>query len=137
MDQGCAYGARPILMTYDGEFVGVEPINLNGPPLHYVVVDLAGDKSTTEILAGLQAGYPFPRDDVAKGVHKLLGPLNKDISTRSLKALELGDGEALGKLMKEGQDAWDTLGMPACPSQLRAPLLHKVLEHPNTQAVQR
>jgi UTP-glucose-1-phosphate uridylyltransferase/mevalonate kinase len=133
MDQGCAYGPRPILMTYDGEFVGVDPINLNGPPLHYVVVDLAGDKSTTEILAGLQAGYPFPRDDVAKGVHNLLGPLNKDISTRSLKALEAGDGEELGKLMKEGQDAWDTLGMPACPTQLTAPLLHKVLAHPALQ----
>lgn len=132
MDQGCAFG-RPIRMTYDGEFVGVNPLVLRGPPLHYVIVDLHGDKSTTEILAGLQAGYPFARTDIAKGVHRLLGPLNQQITTEALKCLEVGDAEGLGRLMKQAQEGWDTLGVPACPSQLTAPLLHKVLEYPAIQ----
>ena len=31
--------------------------------------------------------------------------------------------------MARSQEAWDRLGTPACPSQLTAPLLHKVLTH--------
>lgn len=129
MDQGCAYGDRPIVMRYDGEFVGVEPLSLRGPPLHYVVVDLAGSKSTTEILASLQAGYPFPRDEVSRGVHQLLGPVNKRICEQAIGRLQDGDGEALGRLMSEAQAGWDSLGAPACPAQLTAPLLHAVLAH--------
>jgi hypothetical protein len=34
-------------MTYDGEFLDVEELQLSGPPLHYVLVDLRGTKSTT------------------------------------------------------------------------------------------
>lgn len=130
MDQGCAYGNRPVVMRYDGEFMGVESIFLRGSPLHYVVVDLAGKKSTTEILAGLQKGYPFPQDDVARGVHELLGPFNKRICTAALQHMQEGNAEALGKLMNEVQDAWDRIGIPACPAQLTAPLLHRVLSHP-------
>lgn len=117
------------MMRYDGEFVGVEALTLQGPPLHYVVVDLAGDKSTTEILAGLQAGYPFPRDDTAQGVHRLLGPINAGICDRAIGLLAAGDAEQLGRLMREAQDSWDELAVPACPKQLAAPLLHSVLSH--------
>ena len=38
---------RPILMTYDGDFLDVEELQLSGDPLHYVLVDLRGSKSTT------------------------------------------------------------------------------------------
>lgn len=39
-----------------------------------------GKKSTTEILKGLQAGFPHPQTDVERGVHKLLGEINKSIT---------------------------------------------------------
>jgi hypothetical protein len=68
MDQGCAYGSRPILMTYDGEHLDVEEMTVPpGTSLHYVLVDLEGEKSTTLILQGLQAGYPDPKTDIDKG----------------------------------------------------------------------
>ena len=40
---------RPIIMNYDGEFLDVEELQLTGPPLFYVLVDLRGSKSTTGI----------------------------------------------------------------------------------------
>lgn len=40
MDQACAYGSCPVLMHYDGEFMDVEELTINGPPLHYVIVEL-------------------------------------------------------------------------------------------------
>ena len=77
----CRYGARPILMTYDGEFLDVEEMQLApGSSLYYVLVDLQGTKSTTKILQGLQDGYPNAETDVQKGVQKLLGPINVDIT---------------------------------------------------------
>ena len=98
-------------------------------PLHYVLVDLQGTKSTTLILQGLQDGFPNPSTDVHRGVHELLGPINKDICDRACKALAVGDVEMLGKLMYEAQAAFDRLAQPACPSQLTMPLLHKVMDH--------
>lgn len=41
------HASRPILMTYDGDFLDVEELQLSGEPLHYVLVDLRGSKSTT------------------------------------------------------------------------------------------
>eukprot|EP00039_Didymoeca_costata_P019668 m.338459 g.338459 ORF g.338459 m.338459 type:complete len:662 (-) comp18425_c0_seq1:111-2096(-) len=130
MDQGCAYGDRPILMKYDGEFLDVDELTMSSTPLHYVLVDLQGSKSTTEILKGLQEGFPVARTDIHKGVHDLLGPINKDITERACKLLAVGDAEGLGKLMFEAQAAFDKYAQPACPSQLTMPLLHKVMTHP-------
>jgi galactokinase len=68
MDQGCAYGSRPILMTYDGEHLDVEEMSVPpGASLHYVLVDLQGEKSTTVILEGLQSGYPEAKTETDKG----------------------------------------------------------------------
>eukprot|EP00054_Salpingoeca_dolichothecata_P014484 m.81881 g.81881 ORF g.81881 m.81881 type:complete len:528 (+) comp21014_c0_seq3:97-1680(+) len=133
MDQGCAYGARPILMKYDGEFLDVEELHVSGDPLYYVLVDLQGSKSTTEILKGLQSGFPFPKTEIDNGVHELLGSINLDITKRASKALQKCDAAALGKLMSEAQAAFDRLAQPACPSQLTMPLLHKVLTLPALQ----
>ena len=54
MDQACAFGATPVLMTYDGDVLGVEPAALSAP-LHFVLVDLKAAKDTVVILAQLQA----------------------------------------------------------------------------------
>lgn len=44
-----------------------------------------------------------------------------------------GDAEELGRLMTEAQQAFDTYAGAACPSQLTAPVLHRVLAHPSLQ----
>mmetsp|Transcript_21240 Transcript_21240/g.55431 ORF Transcript_21240/g.55431 Transcript_21240/m.55431 type:complete len:671 (-) Transcript_21240:107-2119(-) len=130
MDQGCAYGPRPVLMTYDGEHLDVEEMAVPpGTALHYVLVDLQGDKSTTIILQGLQSGYPEAKTEVDKGVHALLGSINKDINMRACELFSKGDAEGLGKLMWEAQETFDKYAQPACPSQLTMPLLHKVMTH--------
>lgn len=37
--RACAFGSRPVLMTYDGEFVDTATISVT-KPLHLVIVDL-------------------------------------------------------------------------------------------------
>ena len=56
MDQACAYGSRPVALTYTPKLVRVFEVQL-ATPLYFVVVDLKADKDTTKILKGLQAAY--------------------------------------------------------------------------------
>src|SRR6266545_5050921 len=58
MDQGCAFGNRPVLMTFDGERLDTERLSV-GAELHYILVDLQSKKNTVEILAKLNRSYPF------------------------------------------------------------------------------
>lgn len=51
--QACAFGSRPVLMTYDGEFLGVRPLHVPRP-LHLVIVDLMAQKDTVEILVSVR-----------------------------------------------------------------------------------
>jgi galactokinase len=53
MDQGCAFGSKPIIMSYDGEFVDVDAITVPRP-IHMLVVDLCAAKDTVTILKDLQ-----------------------------------------------------------------------------------
>ncbi len=128
LDQGCAYGNRPILMQFDGDLIDVKEISVPHD-LHFVIVDLKTSKDTKEILNRLNHCFPFAEDDVQRGVQQYLGPINKDIVHQSMKALAEGDARHVGELMHEAQTAFDTNMQPACPSQLTAPLLHKVLNH--------
>eukprot|EP00753_Platysulcus_tardus_P021647 PLAT9076.1.p1 GENE.PLAT9076.1~~PLAT9076.1.p1 ORF type:complete len:660 (+),score=271.17 PLAT9076.1:265-1980(+) len=127
MDQGCAFGGTPVLMRYDGDFMDVDELAVGSRPLHYVIVDLGGDKSTVAILEALQAGYPTAADERQAGVHKLLGDINLRITEAARQALARSDGERLGELMKEAQAAFDALAAPLCPEQLTSPLLHRLL----------
>lgn len=52
--QACAFGCRPVEMTYDGDVLHVAPIAL-AAPLHFVLVDLRAAKDTVIILSRLQA----------------------------------------------------------------------------------
>jgi len=126
MDQGCAYGQRPILMVHDRDHLTVRELRV-GEPLHYVVVDLCAGKDTMEILAGLNRSYPFPQTDLDKGVHHYLGPVNKEIVFEAVEALAEGDAKRLGGLMRKAQRLFDKYLAPACPSQLTAPVLHQLL----------
>ena len=127
MDQACAFGSRPILMVHDCEAITVEELHLLAP-IHMVIVDLGGEKDTTEILARLNRCYPFPRDRIARDLHHYLGLINQGIVRRAVGHLSEGDAEGLGKLMTETQGLFDEYCAPACPDELAAPLLHRVLE---------
>ena len=128
MDQGCAYGARPIMMTFDGDRMDVKALSVKRD-LFFVIVDLGASKDTKEILNKLNHCYPFADDEVQKMVQQYLGGMSLDISKRASAALEAGDAELLGELMTEAQAGFDKHVAPACPSQLKSPVLHKVLAH--------
>ena len=130
MDQGCAYGPRPILMVHDRESVSVKELQIH-KPIHMVVVDLGVQKDTQEILARLNQCYPFAQNATARNVQHYLGPLNRDIVSRATEDLRSGDAQALGHLMSEAQQLFDEYCAPACPEELNAPVLHQVLSHPS------
>ena len=128
MDQGCAFGGRPVLMTFDGDHLETAELHA-GRDIHMVIVDLHADKDTMLILERLNRCYPFATNQIQKGVHKLLGPTNRRIVGQAVEALQKGDAERLGTLMAEAQAAFDRYVLPACPEQLTAPALHHVLHH--------
>jgi len=128
MDQGCAYGDKPILMIFDGDRIDVKELKIKND-LHFVIVDLNAFKNTKEILAKLNQCYPFAENQVQKNVQEYLGPINKKIVMRATVAIENGDAKTIGYLMNKAQQEFDKHLQPACPSQLTAPVLHKVLSY--------
>ncbi len=128
MDQGCAYGKKPILMSYDGERIDVTEKSVK-KNLYFVIVDLCAQKDTKEILKRLNNCYPFADGPLQENVQNYLGSINARIVGDAIAALEAGDAEKIGALMKEAQAEFDRYLMPACPSELTAPVLHKVLSY--------
>jgi galactokinase len=124
MDQVCAFGGGPVLLTFDGEEMGIEPIHPAGD-ICILIVDLNSSKDTRRILTELNAAF-------AAGDSRLrdaLGPTNRRITGQARDALESGDAETLGRLMTEAQAVFDREVTPSSPAELRAPLLHAVLGH--------
>jgi len=128
MDQGCAFGNRPILMTYDGDHLDVTELRVP-EDMYYVIVDLQAQKDTMEILARLNRCFPFAETEIERGVQELLGPINKRVVHQAIEALQAGDAERLGALMVEAQAFFDRYAAPACPEELTAPVLHRVLNY--------
>ncbi|NDJ78968.1 MAG: GHMP kinase [Chloroflexi bacterium] len=128
MDQGCAFGNRPVLMTFDGERLDTTELRVSDD-LYFVIVDLQAQKDTREILARLNRCYPIADNDTEAGVQKLLGPINKRIVHQAIDALHDADAERVGALMVEAQDFFDHYAIPACPEELTAPVLHRVLNY--------
>ena len=128
LDQGCAFGNRPVLMTFDGDRLETEELRVN-EPLFFVLVDLQAKKDTMEILNRLNHCYPFAENEVQRGVQELLGPINKRIVEQAIDALQKVDAQRLGALMTEAQAFFDRYAMPACPEELTSPVLHKILEY--------
>jgi UTP-glucose-1-phosphate uridylyltransferase/mevalonate kinase len=126
MDQGCAFGNRPILMTFDGDRTEVAELRVSRE-MYFVIVDLQAQKDTMEILARLNRSYPLARNEKERAVQELLGPINKRIVHQAIDALQAGDAERLGALMTEAQAFFDKYAAPACPEQLTSPVLHQVL----------
>ena len=132
MDQGCAFGQVPLRMRFDGDRLDVEPLMVGGN-IHLVVVDLGAAKNTQQILADLNRCFPVAENEIGRGVQRLLGEINEDITRRAVDYLGLGDAEALGGLMREAQARFDEFAMPASPAQLTSPILHSVLQDARIQ----
>ncbi len=129
MDQGCAFGNRPVLMTFDGDRLDTTELQVS-QDLYFVLVDLLAQKDTMEILARLNRSYPFADNETERGVQELLGPINKRVVHQSVEAIRTSDAERLGALMVEAQAFFDRYATPACPEELTAPVLHRVLDYP-------
>lgn len=129
MDQGCAFGNRPVLMVFDGDRLDTTELQVKGE-LFFVIVDLQARKDTLEILNRLNRCYPVAENKVERGVQELLGPINKRIVDQAIQALQAADAERLGSLMIEAQAFFDRYAAPACPEELTAPVLHRVLNYP-------
>ena len=128
MDQGCAFGNRPVLMTFDGDRLDTTELRVSRN-LYFVIVDLQAKKDTLEILNRLNRSYPRAENDIERGVQELLGPINKRIVHQAVEALQAAEGKALGNLMVEAQAFFDRYATPACPEELTAPVLHRVLNY--------
>lgn len=132
MDQGCAYGKGPLLMTFDGDDLHTTPIQPQGV-FYLVVADLNAGKDTTRILSRLNACYPDASNEQEKGVQELFGPINQRILHAAVWAMQNGDAPGLGALMSEAQALFDHYAVPVCPEELTAPILHQTLSHPDLQ----
>lgn len=132
MDQGCAYGNRTILMTFDGERIDIRELRVPRP-LYFLIVDLRAVKDTREILASLNQCYPFARDEMQADVQRYLGPVNRRMVEKAAKAFETADARELGAAMNRAQEEFDRHLQPVCPGELTAPVLHKVLSYPPIQ----
>merc|ERR1712091_126498 len=127
MDQACAFGSQPTLLTYDGDRLEVEPVAV-AKPIRLMIVDLGREKDTPLMLKSLQRSFPGPpTDDVGRGVHAWLGAANQARVAEALAALRAGDAERLGALMDAAARDFDAYGGPECPAQFAAPTLHAVL----------
>ena len=128
LDQACAFGVKPNLMTFDGDEIEVRSLNVK-KPLHWVFADLCAEKDTIKILSDLNKAYPFPNSDAERAEHEALGDDNIDIVDRAIKYMASGDVESLGKLMTEAEANFDAKVAPMSPA-LWSPKLHAVLQDP-------
>ncbi len=132
MDQACAYGNRPIAMIFDGD--RTEIIELSVPKdVFFVIVDLGASKNTQVILSKLNQCYPFASNPIQANVQKYLGSISYQITQDAIDALQRGDAERIGTLMRQAQVEFDKYLIPACPEELTAPVLHQLLNYPPIQ----
>ena len=131
LDQACAFGVKPNLMTFDGDEIEVRSLNVK-KHLYWVFADLCAEKDTIRILSDLNKAYPFPSTDAERGEHEALGRQNLEIVERAIRYMAEGDAEKLGQLMTEAERLFDEKIAPMSPA-LWAPKLHEVLQDPQIQ----
>ena len=132
LDQACAFGVKPNLMTFDGDEVEVKTLNVK-KHLYWVFADLCAEKDTIKILRDLNKGFPFASNEMEEREQKALGEENQRIISLAIDYMANGDSEALGKLMTGAQTLFDHSIAPMCPEELNAPKLHEVLNDPIIQ----
>lgn len=129
LDQACAFGVKPSLMTFDGEDVEVKPLTVR-KHLYWVFADLCAEKDTIKILRDLNKAFPFASNEKEEKVQLALGQINQQFIERAIKYMAEGKAEELGQLMTETEKVFDDMVAPMCPEQLNAPKLKKVLNDP-------
>lgn len=131
LDQACAFGVKPNLMTFDGDEIEVKSLNVK-KTLYWVFADLCAEKDTIKILSDLNKAYPFATTEEEKNLHRALGEWNHDIVKKAAEYMASGDAESLGKLMTSAEAMFEKYVTPMSPA-LWAPKLHEVLQDPNIQ----
>ena len=134
LDQACAFGVNPVIMTFDGNELDVERITVR-KPLYYVFADLMAGKDTVKILGDLNRAYPFAHNEMETRLHEALGEDNRKITSRAITYISQGDAEKLGELMTEAQALFDEKVAPMCPEELTAPVLHARLDDPTVKSL--
>jgi len=134
LDQACAFGVKPNLMTFDGDEVEVQTLNVKRH-LYWVFADLCGEKNTIKILSDLNKAYPFASTEQEERLHDALGRQNRAFIDRAVQYMAAGDAEALGRLMSETEEVFDRQVAPLCPSELASPRLKAVLADENVKAL--
>jgi UTP-glucose-1-phosphate uridylyltransferase/mevalonate kinase len=132
LDQACAFGKGIVNMKFDGDVLEVQPVKI-GAPLHFVFADLKAKKDTVAILRDLNAAYPYPRTEMHRALHYLLGEINAEHLNKAQTTIAEGNAERLGMLMTEAQEAFDKHAAPLSPEELKADKLHNVLNDPIIQ----
>jgi len=132
LDQACAFGVKPNLMTFDGDEVEVQSLNVK-KPLYWVFADLCGEKDTVKILRDLNRAYPFASNEQEQMEQQALGQLNQDIVDRAIKYMAEGEPAKLGELMTEAEELFNSHVTPMCASELDAPKLRATLADPEIQ----
>ncbi len=120
-------------MIFDGDRTEVIELKV-AKDLFFVIVDLGASKNTQEILSQLNQCYPFATNEVQENVQKYLGLINSKITQEAVDPLQQGDAQQIGVLMKQAQAEFDRHLIPACPSQLKAPVLHQILNYEPIQS---
>ena len=133
LDQACAFGVKPNLMTFDGDEIEVKALNVK-KTLRWVFADLCASKDTIKILSDLNKAYPFASNEVEENLHKALGEWNQEIVERAISYMAEGDVEALGRLMTEAETMFDKYVVPMSHA-LEAPRLHQILEDERVKAL--
>lgn len=131
LDQACAFGVKPNLMTFDGDEIEVKALNVK-KPLYWVFADLCAKKDTIRILSDLNKSYPFASNEAEENLHKALGEWNHETVNKAIKYMAEGDAESLGRLMTEAEEQFDKYVAPMSPA-LWAPKLHEVLKDSHVQ----
>ena len=131
LDQACAFGVKPNLMTFDGDEIEVKGLNVK-KTLHWVFADLCAEKDTIKILKDLNKSYPFASNEAEENLHKALGEWNHEMVAKAIEYMAQGDRESLGQLMTEAEDMFEKYVTPMSDA-LRAPKLHEVLKDPKIQ----
>lgn len=129
LDQACAFGVRPVLMNFDGEEINVTRLNVT-KTLYWVFADLCSEKDTVKILSDLNKAYPFANTKKEQAIQDALGPINEKIINKALTYIKEGEVKKLGELMTYAQSVFDEKIAPMCFSQLKSPVLHKILKDP-------
>ena len=130
MDQGCAFGNRA---GADGRSTGTAWTTEEIRPakdLHFVIVDLQGEEGHRRDPEAAQPLLPVRRGRGREGRPGAARPdqqAHRPPGGRGAARRATPSGS--GALMGEAQAFFDRYATPACPEELTAPVLHRVLAH--------